>query len=854
MPTQDIRLRLAVRRHGVPEVKLVWPCKRSADGTIAKLLAAVNEVVPLESGEWGLEDYAVELVGADGDTFECLHFQLVAQTLKDEDQLIIRSLLTDDVRRRRISGRHQISADGKHLVDGLAFGRPWLRAPRDRPTIELPPRKRARIAAHEMGVTDPDPERMLMLEAPPHDDDDDDDDDYDESDEYGGVDKHWKPKLRRNMAHDLSEQEENDASSSDGSDSDEEHLECSRDELDEELKALQDTESAGKADHPDTNECSVEHLAAMRTAYPLLSFATIERELSKQKQNLRKTYDALQKTTTPSLSFDDMMDRMVTGILDQSESSSPLQEQPVDIFFNRPSPTQRPLIEEVVSDGLAGSSSSDVTSSDDDSSSDSSSDDEDNGNNGADIANDDDDDDDDEDSSFHGDVVSSSESSSDDSSDQSSDESSSDSSDESVSEPVKGPVNRRVQQDSAPPSQGLSRTQKRNARRRKQKAMSRQSTSTPSCKDAELRARKEALLGALQTDVGDAGSPEVASTEHGAVAITPDGDQNAAAATSAETSARRRARVDTGAGRRMLFGALGLKNPKSKEDEERIRQELMKDVKPLHNPRIVEVNDGTDDPKQATLEDDVDPDAWKSKITYRAVECCHEGMNLSEPPFPFVQRWDPQQRYGSMRKRKRRAEEFEADDYEPSPSDGSKSTRRDPFKGKANGIVDTDATDIAATTFVSNGINGHAEAYEADEEQDLPQVPEDPSNLPVLEKGAAKKGMVITWKQCIMSKATQWQPVISSITGEVLHSDPHEPGSIQVRLAYRDREYKEKLYDEKTGQRIYDKFETPDFEDEDDEEEDDGLRIVGWEEMAEPRILAATSPWVAKVAKVAKGA
>lgn len=88
MPTQDIRLRLAVRRHGVPEVKLVWPCKRSADVTIAKLLAAVNEVVPLESGEWGLEDYAVELVGADGDTYECLHFQLVAQTLKDEDQLM----------------------------------------------------------------------------------------------------------------------------------------------------------------------------------------------------------------------------------------------------------------------------------------------------------------------------------------------------------------------------------------------------------------------------------------------------------------------------------------------------------------------------------------------------------------------------------------------------------------------------------------------------------------------------------------------------------------------------------------------------------------------------------------------
>lgn len=67
--------------------------------TIAKLLASVNEVVPLESSQWGLEDYAVELLGVDGATYECLHFQLVAQTLKDEDQLmyvVFASLITLD--------------------------------------------------------------------------------------------------------------------------------------------------------------------------------------------------------------------------------------------------------------------------------------------------------------------------------------------------------------------------------------------------------------------------------------------------------------------------------------------------------------------------------------------------------------------------------------------------------------------------------------------------------------------------------------------------------------------------------------------------------------------------------------
>ena len=88
MSPPDMRLRLAIRRHGVPEVKLVWPCARSQDMTVAKLLSLVNDVVPLESSEWGMEDYAVELSDGHGSTYECLHFQQVADTLKDEDQVM----------------------------------------------------------------------------------------------------------------------------------------------------------------------------------------------------------------------------------------------------------------------------------------------------------------------------------------------------------------------------------------------------------------------------------------------------------------------------------------------------------------------------------------------------------------------------------------------------------------------------------------------------------------------------------------------------------------------------------------------------------------------------------------------
>jgi hypothetical protein len=86
----------------------------------------------------------------------------------------------------------------------------------------------------------------------------------------------------------------------------------------------------------------------------------------------------------------------------------------------------------------------------------------------------------------------------------------------------------------------------------------------------------------------------------------------------------------------------------------------MKDVRPLVNPRTLQNGDGGK-ASDAPVEDEEDPDAWREKIIYKAVECCHEDMVLSEPPFPFVQRWDPQQKYQTMRKRKRASENYQAD-------------------------------------------------------------------------------------------------------------------------------------------------------------------------------------------------
>jgi hypothetical protein len=88
MAEQDMRLRLVVRRYGLPEIRLMWSLRLDSDPTIAKVLEQLNNDVPLESDQWGLEDYVVELHDSDGTEFECLHYQSVRSVLKPDDRVL----------------------------------------------------------------------------------------------------------------------------------------------------------------------------------------------------------------------------------------------------------------------------------------------------------------------------------------------------------------------------------------------------------------------------------------------------------------------------------------------------------------------------------------------------------------------------------------------------------------------------------------------------------------------------------------------------------------------------------------------------------------------------------------------
>ncbi|KAK7214965.1 hypothetical protein V2G26_002968 [Clonostachys chloroleuca] len=166
--------------------------------------------------------------------------------------------------------------------------------------------------------------------------------------------------------------------------------------------------------------------------------------------------------------------------------------------------------------------------------------------------------------------------------------------------------------------QGLSRTQKRNARRKmlnKLKRVEEQNGIARNIKtdslSQELLTRKQALLDAVAENAVTADDEEMAGVDgQGNEEVTakepppkPRNEQQAETPAvnpeiealtntkESSTTSQRRMRVDMGAGRRLLFGALGVKAPKSKADEESLKKDLMKDVRPLKNHRHLENGD-----------------------------------------------------------------------------------------------------------------------------------------------------------------------------------------------------------------------------------------------------------------------
>ncbi len=226
-----MRLQLLIQRHSLPVVAIIHTTgtgpsshTKSRFATVFDLLSDVNDLVTLESsdGEWGLDDYVVE-VAATGDqqlSYECLHFQTLESVLREDDEVVVRAMSSEDLRVRRLGGRHQIAGDGRHLVDGVPFGKQWLRKT-TRPGIVIPPRKKRRLLVEEDNGPDDSDEALkakltailreeifreddqddtrALVPFMDDDDEDEDDDNYEDNDE---VDDH-EPENQTTVSRDF---------------------------------------------------------------------------------------------------------------------------------------------------------------------------------------------------------------------------------------------------------------------------------------------------------------------------------------------------------------------------------------------------------------------------------------------------------------------------------------------------------------------------------------------------------------------------------------------------------------------------------------------------------------------------
>ncbi|KGO77157.1 hypothetical protein PITC_023990 [Penicillium italicum] len=902
-----MRLHLVISRHGLPVTRILWTTTSStsvlgeygaqrpastaavassrtpniafSNGgyTVAQLLEDVNEVVPLEtepsvfdtefSGQWGLEDYVVEVAGS-----ECLHFMEVDGLLRDGDEVVIRALQLADLRTRRLCGRHQITAEGKHLIDGVPFGSPFLkRTTSTRPAITIPPRKKRRTV---FSGWEHAPE-FVAEEA--------------HADEEG--DGEWLPPPNTGFGHELSimpaEHEESlatvirhpvdHAAESDSEADMSEMPGIEEDELESELQALkEDFEEASQF-------VDIRNQTRNASGHPLRAASIVKRPTSK---------GSLAAASSLSSKHSRADDSSRTSKAVRFNKGDEQEVKDVHVLPQPPQLPQAPQVEKsAVETSDSDSSDSSASSSDSDSEEDS------------------DDSSDDVDSSSE--VAPAAEATDSDSSSSSEESDSSDSDSDSEEEPA--PPVEKVQQPVSvgAPGEGSIRTKKSNNRIKLRRRLSklkglgvlpqaagfdalrewenrhggwhtpeqylnpepfvqpqqpaepeleptessskRQKREKKEQEQKEFEARRQKLLRDLASgngvDVSETSEKENVPPAASTVKEVPGKDQP-------EQEPSNRRTLDIASSRRMLFGSLGMRTPKTKEDEEETRRKLAAKASacgPRHKPSMRDAQEEADQMQEDEDASDID---WQNKLVIRAVECLYPQVDMTAPPYPFVQRWDQEANASirelkgpnKKRKRKQRVQVFE--EYEEQgeyDENGNYYGHDEQYQGGDDQANYEGHWEGEAAPYYEGHYAGEAEGDQINYDDapepekatfdDLPAIPADISSVPDLTESEVKVGAIIAFRQLDMSKATNWQPQMSEYRVAEVRS-VKDNGVINVLLAKRDRKppSASSEYDEP---RQFSKFEVPDLAN--DEGEDDGYRELAFAELSDPKLLQAAA-------------
>ena len=789
-----MRLRLRIERNQQPPAQIIWGVPDTSI-TVAQLLEQINAFHPLEADTWGLEDYKFASGG-----YELMHFNTLKGVLKDEDELVIRPYTWEERRARTALGRDQISADGRHLHDGIAFGKPFIRTA-TRPRVNIPPMKKRKLdhgREEQVRVAEADEAAKYAIEdnvqdEPMNDfgDGEEDEDDEDFQPEHSGGQGSEERDDFDKFVDDLSDISTPTATSDDGesvsssSEASSSSESSSDDEDESDLDADADEEWEGIEDTPPAS-----------ATLPKTSKSGLKSTLEKIPPEADTTPQTTSQTQLPSSGE-------VSGIpnegLARTHGRNVRRREAKRLKYYKEQglvPQNMTLAElrqlqddgvDIKSNGGSANNSSPTQV---------------NGN-------------------PQGDA---------------------DAAKAATSEAGK-----------AAATDGANDTEP--AKKRKAKKV--KHATEP---DVNFEEERQKLLNAIQTggvDVNGTEDPEQNEdapeeiTSRDQAALEGDGQNATTMVPPSVSGATRRSKLDLDGSKRLLFGHLGVRVPKNQEQKDALQQKLAEkskrkavqrgDVTASNGDHLAEAASQVNGKQSA-------PDtseSWRDKINLTAVECADEGVTLSGPPFPFRQGWDSQyNRKGKKRassapaqqagqKRKRNDQQASADEeYDKYNTDGY---------GDALNYDDEEDFD-GEDEYWEDGalLNGTVsasptpESAAEDSGPDLPSLPTDLKTLePFVHPSELRAGQIITFIELTCDSTTNWQPSSKRFTAEIL--GPVDEGgqkgetAWKIRVAKRDVPVVER---DGEGKRVWGKFEMP------EEEEGEGReRERAWSEMGEVRLV-----------------
>jgi hypothetical protein len=783
----------------------------------------------------------------------------------------IRALQLADLRTRRLCGRHQITAEGKHLIDGVAFGSPFLkRTTTSRPAITIPPRKKRRTVFS--GWEQP-PE---FAAAPIHADEEEDGE--------------WLPPPETGFGKELSimpgEHEESlgtvirhpvDYTAESESEAEvSEMSEIEENELESELQAL-------KEDFEEPSQfVDIRNQTRSASGQPLRAASIVKRPTSKG------SIVAASSLSSKRSRGEDSSPRTSKAVRFNKRAEKEDEDMP-----DLPQAVQAPLVEESVAESSESDSSESSASSDSDSDEESDSD-------------------SDEESSSE--VEPAAEAPGSDSSSSSEESDSSESSSEEEAPPPPEKVQRPVV--SGVPGEGTIRTKKSNNRLKMRRRLSKlkelgalpqeadfdalraweeahggwhfpeqnvkpepivkspqhvepekesadshtkkQKKEKKAQEQEEFEARRQKLLQDLASGHGvyvdETSEKENVPPRVSAAIAQPSISEDVSNEAQMQQDASHRRTLDIASSRRMLFGSLGMRTPTTKEDEEETRKKLAAKASAIGRPHKASAQVAQEEADQMQEDEDESDINWQNKLVIRAVECVYPEVEMTAPPYPFVQRWDQEANAlirqlkgpSKKRKRKQRVQVYNAyEEQQEYDENGNYYGHDDQYQGGAD-QADYDGYYEEEAPYYEGQYAGEGEADQLNYDDgpepepaanafsdDLPSIPSDVGSLPDLTESDAKVGAIIAFRQLDMSKATNWQPQMSGHRVAEIRSVQGK-GVMNVLLAKRDRK-PTSAFSEDDEPRQFSKFEVPDLANE--EGEDDGYRELAFAELSEPKLL-----------------